>query len=279
MRKEGWRFFPNHVLPPLFLNALIGFTLFFTYSTTSTYLAPTLPPHSPLVAFIAGSVAGAAQSLISAPLDNARLLLLRRQRLLRQYTRSSHSRLDRHHGLAATKPFTGWLSLLRTAVFHSPSTSLLPSTLPDTALTPEARRKLALNRARNWARRGWSLWGLSLSKDAVAFGVFFTLFEQGRKVARGVGLRYDGLNESDYLVADTEEDDFAYAATKPHRSKASLALQATLLLVAGAVAGWSFSLVARPFERIRGAIWEGRARWAELDGRLKVYALFSGDLA
>lgn len=41
------------------------------------------------------------------------------------------------------------------------------------------------------------------------------------------------------------------------------------ILVSGGVAGWVFSLVARPFERMRGAVWEGRARWAERDGRLK----------
>lgn len=271
VRTAQWRFFPNHVLPPLFLNALVGFTLFYSYSTTSTLLAPSLSPHSPLIPFIAGSVAGAAQSLISAPLDNARLLLLRRQRLLRQFTRTSHSRLARHHALAASKPFRGWWELLRDAVVHSPSASPLAGTPSEIALSPEARRKVAMTRARDWARRGWSLWGLSLSKDAVSFGVFFSIFEWGRKVARGVGLLYDGISEADYAVEEGE-DDFAWdtAAFRPKRSKASLALQGFLILVAGGLAGFSFSVVARPFERARGAIWEGRARWAEQDGRLRV---------
>ncbi|KAK4705619.1 hypothetical protein P7C70_g588, partial [Phenoliferia sp. Uapishka_3] len=284
MRQEGWKFLPNHLLPPLLLNAAVGFTLFFAYSTTSTALTPSLPHHSLLIPFISGSIAGAAQSLISAPLDNARLLLLRRQRLLRTYTRSSHSRLARHHALSVSKPFSGWWDLLRDSIFHPPS-AIPPSPSPSTittTLTPSARRKQSLHRARDWAKRGWSLWGLSLTKDAIAFGAFFTIFESGRRVARMAGLSYDGISEADYYDSSTEEgeDDFAWddesISTRPKRSKASLGIQSALILVSGAMAGWIFSVAARPFERVRGAIYEGRATWAERDGRMKVEEVLRG---
>ncbi|CDR45865.1 RHTO0S11e05776g1_1 [Rhodotorula toruloides] len=42
LRKEGWRFFPKHVLPPLAINATIGLTLFTAYTTSG------VAPHSPL---------------------------------------------------------------------------------------------------------------------------------------------------------------------------------------------------------------------------------------
>lgn len=97
------------------LNAVIGFTLFAAYTSSESYLRPRLSSLSyssqaVIVPFVCGSIAGGAQSLISAPLDNARLLLLRRQRLIRQYGRRQAGR----HGA-----FTGWGSLMRDAVLQS----------------------------------------------------------------------------------------------------------------------------------------------------------------
>lgn len=156
---------------------------------------------------------------------------------------------------------------MRDAVFHSPSAEIISNSIPTTSTS---RRKIVIARAREWARRGWSLWGLSLSKDAIAFGAFFAIFETGREGAKRAGLAYDGL-----LYANEEED----KTQGRRRSSESLVLQSFLILVAGGMAGWSFSIVARPFERVRGAIWEGRSKWAERDGKLKVAEEEGIDLA
>lgn len=212
-----------------------------------------------LIPFISGSLAGAAQSLISAPLDNARLLLLRRQRFLRFAKADSRNpRLRRLHALhlatsAAGTPFVSWWGLLRDAVFQSARTAGLGGAAATTA-------RERLEQGRRWARRGWSLFGLSLVKDSIGFGIFFVIFEVGREASRVAGLKWDGIDP------DKAED----AEEKQRRTPSGLVLQSLGILISGGIAGWVFSIVARPFERMRGAIWEGRSKWAEKDGRLKV---------
>ncbi|GAA5825975.1 hypothetical protein JCM11251_000074 [Rhodosporidiobolus azoricus] len=263
LRQEGWRFIPRHILPPLLVNTAIGLTLFTAYTTSETLLLPhfTSPStHLLLIPFLSGAFAGAAQALLSAPLDNARLLLLRRQRFLRlsHAASSTHPRVRRSRLAAKTSsaaggvPFVSWLSLLRDSVFQSSRNALGGSASPNTP-----RERLA--QGRRWARRGWSLFNLSLIKDACGFGVFFLIFEVGREGARVAGLRYDGIDP------DKPEEE-----GKQRRSASGLVLQSLGILISGGLAGWVFGLVARPFERMRGAVWEGRARWAERDGRLKV---------
>lgn len=113
-----------------------------------------------------------------------------------------------------------------------------------------------------------------MSKDAMAFGIFFTVFEVGREASRKVGLAWDGIDDGE-LIEENDWDEDGYKEVevptkKRRRSGASLVLQSIGILVSGGVAGLCFALVARPFERARAAIYEGRARWAERDGRLKV---------
>ncbi|GAA5995842.1 uncharacterized protein JCM10292_004783 [Rhodotorula paludigena] len=260
LRKEGWRFFPKHVLPPLLINATIGLTLFTSYTTSEAVLSrPAATPFYDflVVPFISGSLAGAAQSLLSAPLDNARLLLLRRQRFLRlAQSQPRNARRSRSHkGSTSTvtgTPFVSWWSLIRDSVFQSARTAGVGG---DASATTRER----IEQGRRWARRGWSLFGLSLVKDSVGFGTFFVLFEVGRELSRIAGLRWDGI-----------DPDREAAETKERRTASGLVLQSFGILISGGLAGWIFSLVARPFERMRGAVWEGRSKWAERDGRLKV---------
>lgn len=161
---------------------------------------------------------------------------------------------------------------MRDAVFQS---SILSGSRGKADTTAAGR----VQQGRQWARRGWSLWGLSLNKDAVCFGVFFTIFEVGREGARRVGLAWDGITEEERIPtvrrdeADDDEeysDDWDGGTRKRSRSFPSLVLQSFLILLSGGVAGFCFALAARPFERARAAIWEGRSRWAERDGRLRV---------
>ncbi|GAA6007236.1 hypothetical protein JCM10207_001555 [Rhodosporidiobolus poonsookiae] len=260
LRKEGWRFIPHHVLPPLLVNTAIGLTLFTAYTTSETLLVPhftSTVSHFLVIPFVSGAIAGAAQALLSAPLDNARLLLLRRQRFLRlSHAAASNPRLRRSRphlssSSAAGVPFVSWLSLIRDSVFQSSRNAI------GGAAAVTARERL--EQGRRWARRGWSLFNLSLVKDSLGFGTFFLIFEVGREASRIGGLKYDGIDP------DRPEDE-----GKQRRSAFGLVLQSLGILISGGIAGWVFQLVARPFERMRGAIWEGRARWAERDGRLKV---------
>ena len=270
------------------VNTLIGLTLFTTYTTSERFFLSSSSPISSntppsalkeflYVPFISGSLAGAAQSILSAPLDNARLLLLRRQRHLRlkkqdqagadekggkRRKRGARSGMEKKAG--GGLPFTSWYQLLRFSVFQSsPSLAASP---PSTTTTTATTRKERLEQARRWARRGWSLFGLTLLKDGIGFGVFFAIFEVGREGSRRFGLWFDGINPDFPTPSEGYEE--GRTREKERRSVNGLVLQAIGILVSGGLAGWVFSLVSRPFERCRGAVWEGRARWAEKDSRL-----------
>ncbi|KAK4052679.1 hypothetical protein OIV83_001966 [Microbotryomycetes sp. JL201] len=267
IRKEGWSFLPRHVLPPLFVNCAIGLTLFTSYSSAESFLTKHLGSTT-LVPFLSGSFAGSIQSILSAPLDNARLLLLRRQRLISRY---GHRKAARVQGA-----FTGWPSLIKMALFHNGS-GALGANVDGASSQVTTTRSGRIAQARQWARRGWSLFSLSMAKDALSFGIFFTVFEAGRECARRAGLMMDGLPVTAYHAgADWSNEDDEYSAEFDggtrisRRSTLSLVVQSFLILVTGGMAGVAFAVVARPFERCRGAIWEGRARWAEHDGRLRV---------
>lgn len=128
------------------------------------------------------------------------------------------------------------------------------------------------------AKKGWSLMGLSLGKDAMGFGVFFWVFEFGRKRAREFGLRWDGIGEEEVVECfdpergeewDWEEKEDEGRGGKRRRSGLSLVGQSLGILISGGLAGWCFALVARPFERVRGVLYEGRLRWVEREVRIK----------
>ena len=254
------------MLPPLVVNASIGFVLFFSYSATSACLSPLFDPSfatsTLLIPFLSGGVAGAAQSVISTPLDNARILLLQRQRLLAQARAPASSgkarawaRARLHMAANGSVPFTGWLHLLRDAVFRPGAVGLVSPA----ALGSGTASAAPLARARAMARNGYTAMGLVALKDGVAFGAFFLVFSLGRRLARSVGLTYDGLAET---ADDAEAED-----EKRRRSPSGIILQSFLILVSGGVAGWVFSLVARPFDRVRAAILEGQEEWARQTAR------------
>ncbi|KAG7661854.1 uncharacterized protein J8A68_004629 [[Candida] subhashii] len=78
VKKEGWRFIPDQVLPPLIANSATGLILYGTYLATLDHYNKqhhfhTQPMHfnwySPIDTWRAGFVAGAVQSLAAAPVD------------------------------------------------------------------------------------------------------------------------------------------------------------------------------------------------------------------
>ncbi|KAI5967845.1 hypothetical protein KGF57_000273 [Candida theae] len=77
LRKEGWKFIPDQVMPPLIANSATGVILYATYLNTLDRLTSKRGNHhnteynwySPIDTWRAGFVAGAVQSLAAAPVD------------------------------------------------------------------------------------------------------------------------------------------------------------------------------------------------------------------
>ncbi|KAK9321103.1 mitochondrial carrier domain-containing protein [Lipomyces orientalis] len=81
VKEHGWSFIPNQVLPPLLANSAVGIFLYTTYLTAlplfsehkvqiNNVLSSTTPDVlTPRQTFLAGFIAGGAQSLAAAPVD------------------------------------------------------------------------------------------------------------------------------------------------------------------------------------------------------------------
>ncbi|GME69606.1 hypothetical protein B5S31_g2250 [[Candida] boidinii] len=73
VRKQGWRFIPDQVLPPLIANSASGLVLYSVYLTSlqsfNGFTMKSLQDPNPFDIYRAGFLAGAAQSLIAAPID------------------------------------------------------------------------------------------------------------------------------------------------------------------------------------------------------------------
>ncbi|ODV97111.1 hypothetical protein PACTADRAFT_32604 [Pachysolen tannophilus NRRL Y-2460] len=70
--KNGWKIIPDQILPPLLLNSATGVVLYTTYLSSLQYFNGFnlyLHSPSPIDTFRAGFLAGAIQSIISAPID------------------------------------------------------------------------------------------------------------------------------------------------------------------------------------------------------------------
>ncbi|KAJ2699243.1 hypothetical protein FB645_005388 [Coemansia sp. IMI 203386] len=82
VKQRGWAFVPRYVIQPMAANWVVGFALFTTYTAVlpaayarassqySISSSESLPWHPP---FIAGAVAGFAQSVVATPLDSLRI--------------------------------------------------------------------------------------------------------------------------------------------------------------------------------------------------------------
>ncbi|KAH8928037.1 hypothetical protein BT69DRAFT_1293652 [Atractiella rhizophila] len=215
-RKEGWKFVPRHLLPPIVVNTAIGLVLFGTYTSSTTYLS-TLTSLSPTTtAFLSGGLAGACQSLISIPIDN-----------VRTHLRSS--------------TYKSWISLV--VETFKPS-----APVPRVSEHSEGRMKGTSTRAlfRQYAHTGFSMGGLSVCKDTLGFALFFSIFESFRSL---------GSQAASYIDPDAKE-------TRGRRKPLAIAAQASTILLGGTLAGSSFVLVSKPFERARGVVARRREEWA-----------------
>ncbi|KAG0168154.1 hypothetical protein DFQ28_005444 [Apophysomyces sp. BC1034] len=81
VKTKGWNFIPRHILPPLIANTVIGTVLYTTYiASLPMFHAPCafslhrpFPPPPFSSVFLAGCLAGAAQSIVAAPLDSLKV--------------------------------------------------------------------------------------------------------------------------------------------------------------------------------------------------------------
>jgi hypothetical protein len=129
---------PKHFLPPMAANAVLGIVLWTTYSEVFEIVEPHLGHHPTITAALSGSIAGAAQAVVAAPVENVRLLI--------EGGGVSHSWSH------------AWKEVFRQAIPVSPSHP------------PKIQE---IRQVRSWmkevgemAGRGWDGWGWGMMKDA-----------------------------------------------------------------------------------------------------------------
>ncbi|PLW07339.1 hypothetical protein PCANC_25609 [Puccinia coronata f. sp. avenae] len=238
VKKEGpWRFIFNHALPPFCFNTVIGLTLFTTYTAAENRilnLEPDLHPY--LVPALAGGVAGAAQSFISAPLDNLRLLQVSQPASAGLGPSSSSS--------SKGVQFKGWIPLLKQV--------MLPLSLNTSSDLKDAERyKL-------WASRGTGMVGLSVVKDSIGFATFFMIFQIGRDWGRRLATTVD---RSMHIFWTDSQGEQGFVG---ERGWTGRILQSCVIVLSGATAGWAYGIVAEPFEALRRVLWQARLDWASI---------------
>lgn len=263
-------------------NIAIGFTLFQTYTLTQDLL---LHKHHAEEAYersgrftptkvvaIAGAVAGAAQCIIAAPLDNVRLVL---QRLLVRDVRNQAMlpAVVRH-------PVQTWRTIMQAGIlpflpenwYHRLIQRMTRPTVSREPKTATAFQHLP-NHLRLLSRRvhGTSLF-LSLIRDSAGFSCFFVSFEWARYVAFHASLAVDNvvrflrlggpraLAKNQHTEDDGEKVhlDFSYNASHTVYGRITAAF---ILVCGGAIGALLYELVSRPIEYMRMVLWYGLHVW------------------
>jgi hypothetical protein len=127
---------PKHFVPPLLVNAVLGTVLWTAYSESSSVLSGG-EAHPIAIAAISGAIAGGAQALVAAPVENARLAI--------------------EGGIAGGGWSHAWKEVLRGTVQNQ---------------SAEKKSLHEIRQVRGWmmevrdmAGRGWNGWGWGLTKD------------------------------------------------------------------------------------------------------------------
>lgn len=317
-------FFPHLLLPPLLVNTTIGFCLFEAYSITESRLlakhypaqdrtsstdpllpaASSAPSFTPLwIVALAGGSAGAAQCIVSAPLDNVRIILSSQVSQHKHHSHNPHTR----HPLRIS-----WRAVARAAILPF-APEVTRSKLVDQVTASgqvgsagkETQRLLWEKRVKRW-RGGVHGAGLamSLARDSVGewcvlffqpgllsayhrcffpsgFSAFFVVFEISRRLAFNASLSVDRalalFNAAASLPVgrgkqkDAESDEAIHLETastgdisySQSRTKTGRFVAACVLVCGGAIGAALYELVGRPAELMRLVIWEGRKAWEE----------------
>lgn len=236
-----WFFFVKEAFPPLFVNSVVGFTLFTTYTLTEStlrYLPSDVMP-SYYVPAVAGATAGAAQAVISHPLDNVRAVLAAQ---------------TLKNGKTVHREWKGWRHVAFRALFPQ-------------WLTTTTSAKLAPFRfAANWMRSTSSLLVFTLMRDSIGFAVFFTIFELSRTFAKRAGKAVDRWQAAfRQRSRETIGVDLLYMLDNDMlpRGWSGRVVQAIVIVGCGVFAGIGYGIFSRPFDKARTVVWDGLEVWAK----------------
>lgn len=294
LRREKSSFLPHLLIPPLLVNTTIGFCLFEVYTLTEARLlaryyhsdnaqaihgkvdvnaTKQIPAtFTPLwIVALAGGSAGAAQCIVSAPLDNVRLVLSKDQNKPKRHQHGVYRRKRTH--------IISWRAVARAAVLpFAPDvtrTRLVQKVKEGPGATTASQRKEWEKRIKRW-RGGVHGAGLvmSLLRDSVGFSAFFVVFEVSRRLAYRASLEIDqilayfntsaalpkALDEREEISSEYTPGDISYSKS---RTKVGRIVAALVLVVGGAIGAAFYEIVGRPAELMRLVIWEGRKAWEE----------------
>ncbi|TFK29804.1 hypothetical protein FA15DRAFT_663072 [Coprinopsis marcescibilis] len=204
---------PKHFFPPILVNAALGTVLWTSYGVANDAITSNIGEHPIRAAALAGGFAGGCQALLAAPAENVRLLL--------EGGSGGHS----------------WNSVWK-EVFQS----RIPSS--STTVQQEIHE---IRELRTWmkevgemAGRGWDGWRWGCAKDVCAFSAFFTIFEITRRVSTSVTAQtqeWSGYPGVSWLNLNSK--------------KAPKTVNACILVTGGVLAGLTYEVVSRPWDRIR----------------------------
>ncbi|CCE79259.1 Piso0_001311 [Millerozyma farinosa CBS 7064] len=221
IRKEGWKFIPDQVLPPLLANSATGLILYGTYLTSLDYFDEANVElkrsgvrkehyYSPVDTWRAGFVAGAAQSLAAAPVDAI-------------YTRSSAAEMlnGQHQNL--------WV--------------------------------YGVNKLREVGLTGvFSGFGFSLIKESLGFAFYFSTFEvvktQGYNLTYRMLNAFNNMKltikeKLRFLGFKFPEAHFDESTRKLELKRSTKILKSSFILLAGASAAFALLAVQYPITKIQ----------------------------
>lgn len=223
VKKEGWKFIPDQVLPPLIANSATGLILYGSYLTsldllqnqnllnsnpTTTAATTSLEAnyYSPIVTWKAGFLAGMAQSLAAAPLDAI-------------YTRSSTADMinGKHQNL--------WV--------------------------------YGLNKLKEIGLAGvFAGYGFSLIKESIGFAFYFSTFETVKN--QGYSMTYSVIQgfrrikkffrENFAAISHYEIDE---ELVKFEERRLTKILRSSFVLIAGASAAFALLAVQYPISKVQ----------------------------
>ncbi|KAI8979490.1 mitochondrial carrier domain-containing protein [Mycotypha africana] len=248
VKTKGWTFIPRHILPPLIANTLIGTVLYTTYIATLPIFHPPsayqlhrpFPPPPYTSVFLAGCIAGAAQSVIATPLDSLKVrfevsdLLEGKHKSMYQFAKSTLKEL----GLAsAYRGFT--LTLARDSL----SCGLFFATF-------------------EWVKQQ---------------GYYYFLDEMyGLQVNSRSTLQKIESNWNDDEEEDDDNETKITAGPRKKREKPPLMLEPLFVILAGATAAVAYQIIDHPLSKIHSIFYieEGQSEFANKSAKESVNSLY-----
>ncbi|KAJ3069860.1 hypothetical protein HDU98_007071 [Podochytrium sp. JEL0797] len=248
VQKEGFAALGRNMLPLMVVNSMIGAFLFNTYNYTTFLIGEVLESKQPdtpkparfnWVPFFAGWTAGAAQSLLSTPVDNMQRSLSTDAILAHRHAKGGIVSLIlanlKQLAATATAPLTDLVK----------SSTLQPSKMEANTYSERAHHyRKHMNAKLHPYKPLYQNFRVSCTKDSLGFALFFGLFENARDLGKaGVkriqdAYRTPGKEELHPILKGV-------TITGP---------QALAVVGAGGLAGMGFQVVAYPIDRINAKI-------------------------